>query len=352
MGFWKRRKTQLRVILASTNRGALESLTRLERDGTNEGEGQEGFDLEIVEALTTQGVYSALSKGRFHLVIVDLDTLPETGLPRETLRSILARHKIAYVSGEEFALHPERWREKSLLAAGIAQSPPAQVVGLVSYSGGVGKTTVSLDGAARFARQTRLPVAVIEICHGVSGLAALTQTTPSFLHQCALQGEHPLMWRGVTLLPLDYDKAHRWEPTQFTPYLKELVAQHILTLVDSKWPHDLLPAVWGLVDRWLILAMVDRLDTLANGLRLQEELKEEKGLSSTIVINRCHRSSGFLLGSVTGIEDALKLSEVRSPNEFTGELGEQLLAFIYPDWRKYEPSGVHRGLSHLLGRRA
>lgn len=351
MGFWRKGKVALRVVLASTNPRAIEALTRLRQNRQGEM-GEEGFDLEVIEALTTQGVYSTLSKGRFHLVVVDLEQLPETELSRKTLKEILDRHNIPYLSGEEFALYPDRWKRGALLAAGIPQSPPARVVGLTSYSGGVGKTTVSLDGAVRFAQQTHLPVAVIELCHGVSGLAALTQTSPPFLHRCALQGGPPLTWRGVTLVPLDYGKAHRWEPTEFVPYLGEVVSQHILTLVDVRWPHDLLPAVWDLVERWLILAMADRLDTLANALRLEEELKKERGASTTIVVNRCHRASRLFLSSVTGIENALRLGEVASPSEFTGTLGERLLPLIYPDWRRYESSGFRRSLGHLLGRRA
>ena len=348
MGFLNRGH-QVRIILASTHPEAIEALDHLRQNGRS---GDERFQLRVEEALTTQGVYTALSRGRFHLVIVDLEALPEAGLPREALESVLTQHRIPHVSGEEFARDPEKWRGKSLLEAGIPQSPPPQVVGLVSYSGGVGKTTVSLHTARCFAQQVHLPVAVLELCHGVSGLACLTQTTPPFLHQCALQGEPPLVWRGITLLPLDYGKAARWEPEAFVPYLKGLASRHILTVVDSRWPHDLLPAVWNLVDRWMILAMANRLDTLANGLRLQEELKEESGLSASVVINRCPRSSGFLLRSVTGIQDALRLGEIASPDDFSGELGEQFLPFIYPDWRKYESSSLHRGLGHLLGRGA
>jgi len=123
MGFWKRQSASLRVILASANPQAIESLTRLRRDG-HEGKGKEAFDLEVIEALTTQGVYSTLSKGRFHLIIVDLDELPETGLSREALQGILARNNIPYISAEEFALNPDRWEGEVAAVGRDLPEPP------------------------------------------------------------------------------------------------------------------------------------------------------------------------------------------------------------------------------------
>jgi hypothetical protein len=87
-----RKKKTLTIIAATRDTRALAELHRLP-------------DVNLIEAITTGGVYQRLADGAA-LVVVDYDHLEESGLSRDGLRAQIEATGILNASGAEFAGAP------------------------------------------------------------------------------------------------------------------------------------------------------------------------------------------------------------------------------------------------------
>ena len=130
---------------------------------------------QSLEAVSTRGVYHAIPNAQ--LAIVDIESLIEEEVSRATLVEILNRSPLPWTTPEQFLADPTIWRAHALAAAGNFQSFPPATAALTSYSGGVGKTTLSLDAAVHFASRTKLPTVVVEFPYGPSALRVITGVT-------------------------------------------------------------------------------------------------------------------------------------------------------------------------------
>jgi len=108
------------------------------------------------------------------------------------------------------------------------------------------------------------------------------------------------------------------------------MANHVLTIVDSYWPHGLIAAVEESVNRWLVVG-TPRLDAIVNAKKLQGEL----GSEACIVLNMMDSITDNL--ALAGTERALDLARLDQVDRFEGKLGKQILAQIYgPAWKEFE----------------
>lgn len=299
--------------------------------------------IECKEALFTGQIYDALPE--VQLVIIDFGDVVEHPYDVEMLKRVLTEKGVLFTSSEEFLAQPDRWLAEARQVKGeLTRLPEKRTIAFVSYSGGTGKTTLALDTALHFARRTKMPVMVVEFTYGVSALAALTGLDMPHLFDLATQLDvEATCWKGVTLAPMDYDHCQDLSIRQIGRYLEEQMEKHVLTIVDSRWPHGLIGAIQDEVDRWFVVA-TPRVDAIENARKLQEEL----GSKASIIINR----KGKLVNSLAlaGIERALDLPEIRQADRFEGHLGKQILSLTYgpKNWRRYEPKGFFARLGHRL----
>lgn len=297
---------------------------------------------QATEAVTTRGVYHALPKAQ--LAIVEIETLLEEQVARETLVDILNRSTVPWTTPDGFLADPLTWRSHALAAAGNFQCFPPATAALTSYSGGVGKTTLSLDAAVHFARRTKLPTAVVEFPYGPSALRVITGVSeggrfvdvvdddPATLQPGTGLGTHLPMWRGVTLITVNYDVDGILKPEEVARRFERIQAAHILTLVDSEFPHPWLEIIARHVGTFLIVA-APRADAWNNAAALKTWMQRTPDLypHPQVIFNLVEGWGDRL--TQMGLERALDLPRIKQPERFDGRLGAQLLRAIYPYWK-------------------
>ena len=293
----------------------------------------QGVDgVEYKEELFTGGLYQELPGAQ--LVIVDFDRLVPHPYSVEMIQELLENSDIPYVSSKEFLAEPDRWILEARRVRGeITGLPAKRIVAFASYSGGTGKTVLSIDTALHFARRTKLPVLLTEFTYGESALAALTGQEVPHLFDLATQPDaEPAAWKGVTLIPMDYENCRDLSAQLLGRYLKEQMARHVLTVIDCQYPHALLGAIRDDIDQWYVVA-TPRPDAVENAQKLKEELGRRAG----IILNRKGTLDSVALA---GIERTLDLPDVGQADRFEGKLGKLILAQLYGEknWRRYEPS--------------
>jgi len=300
--------------------------------------------VECQEALFTGQIYDTIPK--VQLVIVDFGDLVQHPYSVEMLQGLLAESSIPSVSSEEFLAQPDKWLlEARGIAGEMARLPEKMSIAFVSYSGGTGKTALAMDTALHFARRTKMPVLLVEFTYGESAIAALTGLEMPYLFDLTTQLEAKAMrWRGVTLAPMDYDNCQDLSIQLIAKYLKGQMAQHVLTVVDSHWPHGLIGAIRDEVDRWFVVA-TPRPDAIENAKKLKKELDPK----ASIILNQKGGIADSL--ALTGLERALDLPQIRQVDRFEGHLGRQILSQAYgsQNWRRYEPQSLIARIGRRLG---
>jgi hypothetical protein len=306
-------------------------------------------DIEIEPALHTDQIAKLIPSAQ--LVIVDFGDVVEYPYERGMIQTLLAEAQetrgLPWVSSEEFLANPEDWVRRASRSRGGRQIPDKLTVAFTSYSGGVGKTSLALDMALHFARRAERPVLLLEFVYGVSALAALTGFDTPFLYDLTSDVDlQPGAFKGVTLVPMDYDNCRLLPPEEFGKYLKKQMAKHVLTVVDTTWPHGLVRSIQGDVDQWLVVA-TPRLDAIENASKLSKEL----GAKAAPILN-LKRGMGDRL-ALAGMEVGLELPYVDRVDQWDGKLGRQLLLYVYGSaWREYEQSeNILAALGRRLGRR-
>jgi hypothetical protein len=281
----------------------------------------EGVDgVEYKEALFTGGLYDELAGAQ--LVIVDFDKLVPHPYSTEMVRDLLKNSDVPYATSDEFLAEPDRWIMEARRVRGeITGLPSKRTVGFTSYSGGTGKTVLSIDTARHFARRTRLPVLLTEFSYGESAITALIGDDVPHLFDLATQPDaEPASWGGVTVVPMDYENCRDLSSQLIGKYLRERMAEHVLTVIDAQYPHALLSAIEDEIDQWL---------------------KDELGRRADVVLNQKGTLDSIAL---SGMERALDLPDVGQADRFEGKLGKSILAETYGErnWRQYEPNFIAR----------
>ncbi len=293
----------------------------------------DGFGVEYQVGLYTDQLCEALQ--RVGAVIVDEADLVPLRYTVAAAMGMMAQQNIERVSSELFLKEPKEFIDRIKPVRGAI--PPKRTIAFVSASGGTGKTTLALDTVLRFARATQKimerPALLIEFTHGTSALAALTGLQMPNLFELVTEVEErePAHHQGVTLIPMEYGTARDLSRELAGDYLKKQIGSHILTVIDSPWPHGLLAAVQPLVDRWLIVT-TPRVDAVVNAEKLKDELKER----AYIVLNQ--RSGLVDTLALSRFEKDLELPRVPRPEAFEGKvLGETILQWLYGKqaWARY-----------------
>jgi Mrp family chromosome partitioning ATPase len=303
-------------------------------------QGVEG--IEYKEALFTGGLYDELPGAQ--LVIVDFDELVPHPYSIEMVRDLLENSEVPYVPSKQFLEEPDRWIMEARRVRGeITGLPSKRTIAFTSYSGGTGKTILSVDTALHFARRTKLPALLTEFTYGESAIAALIGKDVPHLFDLSTQPDiEPATWKGITVVPMDYEHCRDLSVQLIGRYLKEQSARHVLTVADVHYPHALLSAIREDIDQWYIVT-TPRPDAIENARKLKEELGRRAG----IVLNQKGTLDSIAL---SGIERALDLPNVGQADRFEGKLGKPILAQTYGEqnWRQYEPNLATR-ISRALG---
>ena len=240
-------------------------------------------DVEIEPALFTDQIAKIIPS--VQLVIIDFEDVVsypyEIGVIQRDLAEAQEKRGMPWTSSADFLTNMDEWMQRASRSRGGRELPDKLTVAFVAYSGGVGKTTLALDMALHFARRTERPVLLIEFVHGASALAALTGLEMPLLYDLTSNIElQPSVFKGVTMVPMDYDNCSLLPAEQFGKYLKRQMAKHVLTVVDTTWPHGLIEAIREEVDEWLVVT-TPRLDAVGNANKLVHEL----GTKAAIVLN-------------------------------------------------------------------
>jgi len=159
----------MKVLVAAKALAVFEALQRIE-------------DVEYEEALFTGQIYEAIPSSQ--LVIIDYEDVVEHPYDVRMIRELLAESNVRAYSSEEFLLDPGKCiREAEIRPGSMTRLPEKYTIAFVSYSGGTGRTTLALDTALHFARQTEkhrqasLPVMLIEFTYGESAFASIASST-------------------------------------------------------------------------------------------------------------------------------------------------------------------------------
>jgi len=288
---------------------------------------------QLIEALSTRGVYASLRTAQ--LAIVDLNALLEEGIPRDTLLQVLQQSQVVWTTPDGFLQDAKTWRAHALAASGHFQSFPPATAALTSYSGGVGKTTLSLDAAVLFATRTKLPTALVEFPYGPSALRVITGVTEgaSFVDAVHNDATRFPTWHGVTLVSVNYnDVGELLKPEEVMQSFARIQAAHILTIVDSEFPHPWLETVARIIGTFIIVA-APRADAWNNAAALKQWMQRTPDLysHSQVVFNMVDGWGDRL--TQFGLERAMDLPRIKNPERYDGRLGAQLLRAIYPYWR-------------------
>ncbi len=285
------------------------------------------------EAVTTRGVYHALPN--VQLAVVEIDSLIEEEVSRATLVEILNSSPLPWTTPERFLADPTTWRAHALAAAGNFQSFPPATAALTSYSGGVGKTTLALDAAVHFASRTKLPTAVVEFPYGPSALRVITGVTEGAgLVDVAHSDEVKFpAWRGVSLVTVNYDEVGGLlKPEEAAQSFERIRAAHILTLVDSEFPHPWLETIARQIGTFLIVA-APRADAWNNAAALKQAMQRRPDIFQhpQVVFNLVEGWGDRL--TQMGLERTMDLPRIKNPERLDGRLGTHMLRAIYPYWR-------------------
>jgi len=289
--------------------------------------------IECKEALFTGRVYEASSDAQ--LVVVDFEDLVPHPYTTDMLQGLLTESDIPVVSSEDFLAQPDHWiKEARPGKGGTNHRPDKKTIAFVSYSGGTGKTTLALDTARYFALRIKLPTLLVEFTYGQSALASLVGEVdmPHLFDLATNPDTEAVTWDGVTLVPMDYGHCRDLPIALIEKRLKQQIARHVLTVVDTCWPQALVSTIENEIDQWLVVA-TPRADTIANADALK---KEELNHKAVIILNQ-KQGAGDMVATI-GWERALDLPYIRQPDRFEGKLARPILEEVYgfDNWRRYE----------------
>ena len=290
-----------------------------------------------------------------HLVIVDYEDLVEYELSESEIREEIFAARVYECTSSDFCNDPDSFLGGAAVnrPGRMLSIPSRYCIAFVSYSGGTGRTTLALDSAFCYAESVGKPTSaqgrpahaklgagqaalsnaalVVELTYGVSSLASLTGLDMSSISQLSTDPDAQMQqYRGVSLLPMDYNYARLLPNDLLRRYLGQQMDRHQLTVIDCIWPHGLAEAVRDRVDLWIVVA-TDRPDALLNAQRLYSELIASKQDQQVwLLLNQVsdHKAS-------SSQDWQIKLPRVAKADEYRGELGRAILSAVYaPAWQR------------------
>jgi hypothetical protein len=309
--------------------------------------------VEAIAALDTRRIYEAIPDTQ--LAIVDYDDLIEQPFSRDFIRKLLALAsspdvgRLQECNSAEFIASPQTYLKANIPVRPSYQLPPKRTIVFTSYSGGTGRTSLSLDTALEFVAQTKkrqfqLPAAVLEFTYGHSALTALVgEMRPSLFELISQPEIEPPQFQGVTLYPMDYDTVRSLPSEQVERYYRQQIAHHVLTVIDTTWPQSYVVALGNIVDLWIVLT-TPRVDAVENARKLYHDLALEYGEDKVrIAVNQMGGLAASL--ALMGLRRDLVIPRVpQGATFFEGRLGREVLRHVYDSvWKEYETGSKRRG---------
>ncbi|MFH1084460.1 MAG: hypothetical protein V1772_01680 [Chloroflexota bacterium] len=295
---------------------------------------------DTIIALVTGKVYEAVPD--VQLVIIDYDDLIPHPFSTEMVHGLLRRRKqLVVCSSAEFLEDPQRYLGARYSRERMLPLPEPKIIAFTSYSGGTGKTTLALDTAFHFAQETgeelALPVGLFECTYGGSALQALLNLDGQrTVHDLASRGDlQPAEFSGMLLYPMDYPQVRLLSSDRVLRYLKQQINNHVLTVIDTSWPHGLMAELGSEVYLWIVVT-TPRIDAVDNARRLLEELRRDYGEGKVILAVNQMGGLGASL-ALMGTPRAIEFPQLQSSGAlFDGRLGRQVLSYAYPGlWPQY-----------------
>jgi len=313
---WRKRESPVRVVLATRHVAAVYQALAAA-----------GQPYQVIgEARSTAALYQLLPPAQ--LVIVDQADLEEVEPAWALLEKVLDQRLT--LTSAAFLARPAEWLQQARVAAGDLAALPARTVIVTACAGGTGRTTLAWELARAFRQQTNLPAALVEVCAGVSALAALHHLAagPTF-YDVAMKEEPPTQHQGVTVVPMLRDLADQVPEDLRAATLRRLQAAHVLTVLDAAWPHSYRAALLDgplTAATWLVTA-TPQADKLANQAALAEDLRGVVAGPVWRVVNGVRARDRLAL---TGLDREITLPYIDGD---PAKLGRLLLAQIYPGLR-------------------
>ena len=339
----------MKVIVATKERDVFDILnSRASSSGSGRRSAEE---LEPFCALDTGGIYGAIPDTQ--LAIIDYSDLVPHPFSSDLIRQLLEGAPFPVCSSAEFVADTEKYLTGRRLRQRSLPLPPKKTIAFTGYSGGTGKTSIALDTALEFARQTRetfaLPTAMFELTYGGSALKAILglDQAPSLYDLASAPETVPADFSGVALYPMDHDQVRLLPAAQTLRYIQRRVASYVLTVIDVVWPPILLSSIQNEVDLWVVVT-TPRVDAVENARQLRQELSRDYGEDKVIIAVNQMGGLGTSL-ALMGTKRELELPRVRGNGIlFEGRLGREMLTQAYgPLWREMR---LHRRRWRLFGR--
>jgi len=286
-------------------------------------------DLALREAFTARGVIRGLP-GTNLVVMDDVFPAPDAGL--EVMQRTLEMSGIPTTNSDGFLADAEEWLAKARLSGTKTITfLPSRQVNLINWSGGVGKTTLSMAICRRFVERTGLPAAMLELSMGGSALhARVSEDLPEF-YAIATGHAEPACWNGVHLYPMDgrtIEVLWKDDPERVQDFVAEIRKRHTLFVVDCFPGHPLFeelvkanPATVNLV------TTSPRDDAVLQARRL---LKEIPG-TTYLVLNMAKTLADR---AEPGIKVALPYNENWAHSQDKG-LADPVLELVYTGWKQW-----------------
>jgi hypothetical protein len=316
-------------------------------------------DVSFEIALYTGTIEALLPQ--VQLAIIDYEDIVAYPLSEAEVRQALFAARVRECSSKDFIADPDHYL-KGLTTrepfGGMFELPDNYCIAFVSYSGGTGRTTIALDTAFHYAavmkayrekhkgeiaiesRAARENEAmVIEMVYGVSSLVSMTGLDMPTLYQLATRPDvTPHSYRGVTLIPMDYENVRMLSVELLQGYLQRRMKAHSLTVVDCLWPHGLTSALEDQVNLWVVVAST-RPDTIRNASKLYDELRERFPESYvSLLLNQAPNTS--VDKEFGDLNWDIKLTQVARADDYRGQLGHIVLSRVFaPVWEDYDKVG-------------
>ena len=306
-------------------------------------------DVEFEIAVHTGTIKDLLPDAQ--LLIIDYEDLVEFGPSEADIREEIFESAIAECGSQAFLANPESFLggEGFRDPGKMYSLPSSYCIAFVSYSGGTGRTTLAMDTALHHAEVMKkqgdggrdgkvdsYPVLLVEFTYGVSSFISLTAVEMPTLSQLATSPDVPVhQYKGVSMLPMDYDFAQLLPSDLLRKYLQEQMDRHRLTVVDCLWPHGLSSAVKEMVNLWVIVAS-ERSDTQVNARKLYDELCSQVPAKNVwLLLNQTSEKKAPIESEA--LDWNMTLPKVARADEFKGKLGRKVLLEIFsPAWQNYE----------------
>lgn len=298
--------------------------------------------IRVYEAISAEGLIRGITPDT-DLVIFDgpESVLASPECPAGSLQRTLSDLAIPIVSQKEFLSRPEEMYGRALLARGNRvglQHLATRFVLVTGFTGGVGKTTLSMTLARRF-RESRRPAALLEAGLGLSTLSRRTHVTAS-LYDIYTGQTKPDIWEGVDVFPAAEEVAAvlagEKEHERRAAFLDGLCHDYALVVVDAFPRHPLWPHLLARATDVLIVATPLE-EIMAQAEELFHELRNSHATARPHLVVNKTRTAGERLGLADSL--LVPFDESRA-QRFDPTLADPILEALYPGWKRVRRPAV------------